>query len=102
APATNADGFDHLRDWLERGFAGTMDYMHRHGEARRHPCSILPEVRSVLMVAMNYRPDGERGCVSAPSAADTSAGALGALTQPRSPAGRIARYARGQDYHDVL
>ncbi len=65
APATDADGFEHLRDWLERGFAGTMDYMRRHGEARRHPSSILPEVRSIIMVGMNYLPAGERGCVSA-------------------------------------
>src|SRR5437868_3422501 len=42
APASPADGFDRLRDWLARGFAGTMDYMQRHGEARRHPSSILP------------------------------------------------------------
>ncbi len=85
APATEADGFDRLRDWLDRGFAGTMDYMHRHGEARRHPSSILSDVRSVLMVGMNYRPAGEPG-----------ADAL------NSPTGRVARYARGTDYHDVL
>lgn len=83
APATDADGFDRLRAWLERGYAGTMDYMARHGEARRHPSSILPTVRSVLMTAMNYRP--------AETNAPTSNGH-----------GRIARYARGRDYHEVL
>ncbi len=83
APATDADGFDRLRDWLQRGFAGTMDYLPRHGDARRHPSSILPEVRSVLMVAMNYRPVGERQTLSRRH-------------------GRIARYARGSDYHHVL
>ncbi len=82
APATEADGFDRLRDWLAHGFAGTMEYMHRHGEARRHPSSILPEVRSVVMVAMNYRPAEE------------------ALSGQRP--GRISCYARGTDYHDVL
>jgi epoxyqueuosine reductase len=85
APATDADGFDRLREWLQRGFAGTMDYMQRHGEARRHPSSILPEVRSVVMAAMNYRPTAES-----------------ARTQLRSPMGRISRYARGRDYHEVL
>ena len=54
APATPADSFEHLRDWLDRGFAGDMHYMERHREARRRPSSILPEVRSVVMVAMNY------------------------------------------------
>jgi epoxyqueuosine reductase len=81
APATEADGIDRLHEWLARGFAGRMDYMHRHAEARRHPESILPQVRSIIMVAMNYKP-AEVG------------------TEPG--AGRIARYARGADYHDVL
>jgi epoxyqueuosine reductase len=82
APATAADGFDRLRAWLERGLAGTMDYMHRHADARRHPEGVLPDVRSVVMVGMNY-------------------------SNPQSPIpnlqlGRVARYAQGADYHDVL
>ncbi len=91
APAAPADGFVHLRRWLEEGLAGEMDYLHRHAEARRHPASILPEVRSVVMVGMSYKPD-DRG--SLPPVADA----------PGSPdrAGRVARYARGDDYHDVL
>src|SRR5450759_3446257 len=83
APAGPADGFDRLRDWLDRGFAGDMDYMHRHAEARRHPESVLPEVRSVVMLGMNYNPG------SGPEDGD-------------SGKGRVARYARGADYHDVL
>ncbi len=83
APATSADGFDRLGEWLARGFAGEMGYMHRHAEARRHPDSVLPEVRSVIMVALNYKP-----AVDDPPA--------------ETPRGRVARYARGADYHDVL
>ncbi len=86
APATVADGFDRLRDWLARGFAGTMDYMHRYDEARRHPSSVLPEVRSIVMVGMNYRPAEEPETPS----------------DKRQNLGRISRYARGADYHDVL
>jgi epoxyqueuosine reductase len=82
APAAPADGFDRLRDWLARGFAGEMDYMHRHAEARRHPAAVLPEVRSVVMVGMSYAPQ-------APG------------LQPWGFA-KVARYARGLDYHDVL
>ena len=80
APATPADGFERLRDWLNQGFAGDMSYMRRHEEARRDPSSILQDVRSVLMVGMNYY-NG----------------------QPTlDPVGRVARYAQGADYHDVL
>lgn len=83
AMATPADGFDRLREWLDQGFAGEMAYLHRHAEARRHPASILPDVHSVVMVGMNYKPDDPN-----PS-------------RPQPP-GRVARYARGTDYHDLL
>jgi epoxyqueuosine reductase len=56
--------------------------MRRHAAARRHPASVLPEVRSVVMVGMSYAPQ-------APG------------LQPRGLT-RIARYALGADYHDVL
>lgn len=82
APATAADGLDRLREWLARGYAGTMDYLHRHEAARHHPASILSDVRSVIMVAMSYAPEPPRA------------------SAPGSP--RIALYARGDDYHDVL
>src|SRR5205085_4100679 len=62
AAATPADGFERLRDWLERGFAGQTEYMRRHAEARRNPAAILPEVRSVVTVGMHYKPeDGYQG-----------------------------------------
>jgi epoxyqueuosine reductase len=83
APATPADGFDRLAAWLDAGFAGEMNYMHTHREARRHPQSILPTVHSVVMAGMNY----------APHQVETTSRPLG---------GRIARYARGADYHRVV
>jgi epoxyqueuosine reductase len=80
APATPADDFDRLRAWLDHGYAGEMGYM--HGEARRDPRSILPTVRSVVMVGMSYAPDTNE--------------------EPAAGTGRIARYALGADYHAVL
>jgi epoxyqueuosine reductase len=82
ARAAPADSFDRLLAWLDEGFAGDMEYMSRHAEARRHPAAILPDVRSVVMVGMNYKP-------------------AGATPTPPSH-GKVARYARGPDYHDVL
>jgi epoxyqueuosine reductase len=96
APATPADGFDRLRDWLARGFAGEMDYMDRHADARRHPASVLPEVRSVVMVAMNYG-SGMRNAECGMRNSIHSAFRI-----PHSAIGRVARYACGPDYHDVL
>jgi len=85
AAAGNADTFPHFQDWLDADLAGAMNYMHQHAEARRHPSSILPNVRSVIMVAMNYRRKTQTPENS------------GALLQ-----GRVASYAQGRDYHDVL
>src|SRR5437879_13171524 len=85
ARATPADSFDQLRDWLDRGFAGEMTYMHSHAEARRDPSSILQEVRSVVMVGMNYL-----------------SGRDDAASSPGSHTGRVACYAQRSDYRTVL
>src|SRR5438067_5389968 len=104
APAAPADGFERLRDWLSRGFAGEMDYLPRHADARRHPAAVLPAVRSVVMVGMNYR--AERGAgPREKTGAGAGAEALGHVPAPAPDAfsratGRVARYARGADYHD--
>lgn len=85
APATEADGFAHLQDWLTQGYAGEMGYMSRHSEARRHPDSMLPNVKSVVMVGLNYKP-----------ANPVLSTEYSVLT------GRVSSYAGGLDYHDVL
>jgi Uncharacterized Fe-S protein len=72
-PASTAAAFD---DWLARGFAGEMQYMLRTAEKRRDARLPVPEARSAIVVAMSY------------------GGA--------EPSGPVARYARGDDYHDIL
>src|SRR5438093_11542903 len=54
APATEADGFPRFRHWLDRGYAGQMDYLHRLGPPRQHPSSILESALSVLMLGLEY------------------------------------------------
>ena len=74
---------DRLTEWLEAGYAGTMDYLHRHREQRLNPRALVPGARSVICVAVNYhQPAPERP-------AD-------------GPTGRVARYAWGRDYHKVI
>src|SRR5262249_21822958 len=81
ARATDADGFDRFREWLDRGYAGEMDYLHRHADPRRHPDSILDDVRSVLMLGVTY---------------------AGRRPSPTTQQARIAAYALGPDYHRFL
>jgi epoxyqueuosine reductase len=92
ARAADADGFERLREWLARGYAGEMAYMSRYAEERRHPGSVLPDVRSVVMVGMEYQrteDSGQRSELQKPPASEWRVG-------------KIARYAAGADYHDVL
>jgi epoxyqueuosine reductase len=80
ARASEADHFDRYQEWLERGYAGKMDFLHRNAEPRRHPQSILEGVRSVIMLGLTY----------------------GETTASPSDAPRIAKYAQGPDYHPYL
>ncbi|HYV34853.1 MAG TPA: tRNA epoxyqueuosine(34) reductase QueG [Gemmataceae bacterium] len=83
AAPSEAETFAHYQGWLQGGFAGEMSYLERHAEARRHPEAVFAPVRSIVVVGMNYKPAGPED--DAPP-----------LT------GKVARYARGIDYHEVL
>ena len=93
ARATEADGFARFRDWLARGYAGEMEYLRRHAGHRRHPESILPDVRSVVMVGMTYAHAGCPGLSPSPPASGGEGGP--------GPA-RVAKYAQAPDYHQFL
>ncbi len=76
-------GASRLAEWLDRGYAGQMDYIAARQQAYEHPRHVLDGVRSVLMLGLPYR-------TVEPQA-----------TQPGQ--GRISRYAWGDgDYHDVI
>ncbi len=83
APAGRVERADYLRQWLTAGMAGEMDYLHRYFDKRVEPPKLLAGARSVIVVALNYYQD------TPPPPAD-------------GPHGRVARYAWGDDYHDVL
>jgi epoxyqueuosine reductase len=72
-----------LRAWVAQGFAGEMGYMSRHLEKRLEPSRLLPDVRSIIVLGLNY--------YTSPTGAEAS-----------SVQGWISRYAWGQDYHTVL
>jgi epoxyqueuosine reductase len=73
------------RDWLAAGMAGEMGYMARDPERREDPTVVLPEARAVVVVALRYCPADE----AVEERAD-------------SRRGQVARYALGDDYHDVM
>ena len=94
APPPHADEFG---NWLEAGEAGEMHYMKRGEEKRRDPQKVLLGARSIVVLALNYF-QGEKE-PARPRAAATLP-ARGRAVSKRQ--GRIARYAWGNDYHDVI
>ncbi len=72
-PAPTAPHFDR---WLERGYAGEMYYLKRWADRRRDTRRPARGMRSAVVVTLDYG--------------------------GRTPAGPIARYARGRDYHAVM
>jgi epoxyqueuosine reductase len=72
-PVETAEVFDH---WLAEGYAGEMDYLARGAAKRRDTRLPVEGAKSAIVVGMNYG--------------------------GREPSGPVARYARGDDYHDIM
>ena len=65
-----------FEDWLAEGYAGTMEYLSRGAQKRRDTRLAFPGTTHAIVVALDYG--------------------------GKAPSGPIARYARGDDYHDVM
>ncbi|HEX4696861.1 MAG TPA: tRNA epoxyqueuosine(34) reductase QueG [Candidatus Udaeobacter sp.] len=74
-----------FRAWLREGAHGEMDYMQRGEEKRCDPQKVLAGTRSIVVLALNYF----QGDATYRAAATAKTG-------------KIARYAWGDDYHDVI
>jgi epoxyqueuosine reductase len=74
-----------LERFLAEGQHGDMAWMERTAERRGDPRALLPQVRSVIMLGLNY------------GGADDPLAIL-----RRRERGAISVYARGDDYHDVI
>jgi epoxyqueuosine reductase len=85
APAGPSAYREYLRRWLDEGQAGSMTYLHHRFDERTDPSVYLPGAQSVVCVAINYHVPLE--------------------TVPAGDAsrrGRVARYALGGDYHELI
>jgi epoxyqueuosine reductase len=85
APDTIADAARHFHEFLEIGAHGDMDWLAQNPERRADPRGLWPDVRSVIMLGVNYGPDEDPL----------------AILRQRSR-GAISVYAQGDDYHDVI
>jgi epoxyqueuosine reductase len=84
APADDFPELANFQEWLARGYAGEMRYL--HDVRRRSPAVAMPGARSIIVCALNHN-------TPHPYSTDV----------PHEPArGWISRYAWGDDYHDAL
>ncbi len=85
APATDHAELRFFREWLDRGYAGEMAYLHRTADRRADVRHVVPSTRTVIMTATVYNTDRPYS------------------TECADPdRAHIARYAWGDDYHDVI
>ena len=84
-PAAIADAAKYFRSFLETGAHGDMDWLAASPERRTDPRVLWPDVRSVIMLGVNYGPDQNP---------------LAILEQRTR--GAISIYAQGDDYHDLV
>lgn len=71
--------------WLEAGYAGDMEYLHRQLPKRLDPGQIMPAAQSVVVIGVNYHTPQPLS-----------------IEMKDNECGWISRYAWGDDYHNVL
>jgi epoxyqueuosine reductase len=85
APAADHPELGFFREWIDRGYAGEMGYLARSADKRTDVRAVLPSARTVIVTATVYNTDRPYSTECA--------------DQDRA---HIARYAWGDDYHDVI
>ncbi|MCA9199475.1 MAG: tRNA epoxyqueuosine(34) reductase QueG [Planctomycetales bacterium] len=82
-PAVTPQGIHRFYEWLDAGFAGEMSYLVDRKQAYSHPQFVLPNAKSLVMLALPYANEASESA------------------EPGQ--GRVSNYAWSEvDYHDVI
>lgn len=85
SPQTLGSAEEDLASFLQAGYHGSMSWMEPRARERANPSLLWPQVRSVLLLGMNYGPS------------------VNPLTHLKARnRGLVSVYAQGADYHDVI
>jgi len=84
-PEAIAEAARHFREFLNSGAHGDMDWLAANPERRADPRALWPDVRTVIMLGVNYGPDQDP---------------LSILK--KRTRGAISVYAQGDDYHELI
>ncbi len=101
APAHSFPELEFLDEWLARGYAGDMSYLSRSADRRADVRAVVPGARSVIVTGTIYNVRSGSDSGDDPThnlAAVRESDHHPSLTPERAV---IARYAWGDDYHDV-
>lgn len=71
-----------LQQWLDKGYQATMNYMEKNFSKRKDVKEVLPNVKSVISLALNYYTPGNHS--------------------NEKNVGKVSRYAWGKDYHLII
>ena len=83
-PVLRSKTIEIYNSWLQKGYAGNMDYLKRHAKLKEDPRNLLPQTISLVALGFNYN------TIQPPK-------------KNKNPEiGRISRYAWGDDYHIVI
>lgn len=100
APAAPLERGPYLQQWLARGSAGSMNYLHKYLDERMNPALLLSGARSIIVTALSYhQPSAEPPTLHG---SKKQTGHEISVSQHGAPHGRIATYAWGEDYHVVV
>ena len=75
---------DRFKQWLNSGQAAQMSYMQKNLEKRTDPAKLFSPAKSVICTALNYKPPKTK------------------FKPPKNPTGKVATYARYEDYHTFI
>ena len=75
-----------LKDWLNKGYHGEMDWIQRHQPQRENPGLLVPNALRVISARMDYLPENTQQI----------------KTLKQANKAYISRYALGRDYHKLI
>ena len=81
--AAAPDAAKQFQNWVAEGKFGEMAWMEKNAGKRIEPQKVLPEAKAAICLAVSYDPGGQ-------------------CQEPAGKNGVVARYARFDDYHDIL
>ena len=89
-----------LRDWLEEGRHGEMKYLEDFEARAKRFWENFPEAKSIIVLGVNYY--SKSVIMSATSSSAAEPRAKDPDQSDHRLMGRVARYAWGKDYHQVI